>query len=35
MIDPGGVLLVVPTYMQLQLQFYWWGCQNKQLNLDI
>jgi hypothetical protein len=29
MIGPGGLLLVVPTYMQFQLQFYWWGCQNK------
>ncbi len=29
MIGPGGLLLLVPTYMQLQLQFYWWGCQKK------
>jgi hypothetical protein len=36
MIGPGGLLLVVPKYMQFQLQFYWWGCQKKkQLNLDI
>ncbi len=28
-VGPGGVLLVVPTYMQFQLQFYWWGCQKK------
>jgi len=21
--------IVVPTYMQIQLQFYWWGCQKK------
>ncbi len=34
MIGPGGLLLVVPTYLQFQLQFYWWGCQKKkQLNL--
>jgi len=25
MIGPGGLLLVVPMYMQFQ--FYWWGCQ--------
>jgi hypothetical protein len=36
MIGPGGLLVVVPTYIQFQLQFYWWGCQkNNQLNLDI
>jgi len=35
MTGPGGLLLVVPTYMQFQLQSYWRGCQNKQLNLDI
>jgi hypothetical protein len=29
MIGPGGLLLVVPTYMQFQLQFYWWGCHKK------
>jgi hypothetical protein len=29
MIGPGGLLLVVPTYMQFQLQFYWWGCQKQ------
>jgi hypothetical protein len=29
MIGLGGLLLVVPTYMQFQLQFYWWGCQKK------
>jgi len=28
-IGPGGLLLVVPTYMQFQLQFYRWGCQKK------
>jgi hypothetical protein len=33
MIGPGGLLLVVPTYMQLQLQFYWWGCQRKKAKL--
>jgi hypothetical protein len=33
MIGPGGLLLVFPTY--IQLQFYWWGCQKKQLDLDI
>jgi hypothetical protein len=25
MISPGGLLLVVPTYMQFEFQFYWWG----------
>jgi hypothetical protein len=36
MIGPGGLLLVVRTYMQFQLRFYWWGCPKKQqLNLDI
>jgi hypothetical protein len=35
MIDPGGLLLVVPTYMQFQLQFFWWGWPKKKLNLDI
>jgi len=35
MIGPGGFLLVVPTYMQFLLQFYWWGCQKKNLNFDI
>jgi hypothetical protein len=36
MIGPGGLLLVVPTYLQFQLQFYWWGCQKKsQLNLEL
>jgi hypothetical protein len=36
MIVPGGLLLIVPTYMQFRLQFYWWGCpQKNQLNLDI
>ncbi len=29
MIGPGGLLLVVPTYTQFQLQFNWWGGQNK------
>jgi hypothetical protein len=29
MIGPGGLLLVVPMYMQVRLQFYWWGCQKK------
>jgi hypothetical protein len=33
MIGPGGLLLVVPTYMQFELQFYFW--QKKKLNLDI
>jgi hypothetical protein len=33
MIGPGGFLLVVPTYMQFQLQFYWWGCQKKTAKL--
>jgi len=26
MIGPGGFFLVVPMYLQFQLQFYWWGC---------
>jgi hypothetical protein len=26
---PGGLLLVVPTYMQFWLRFYWWGCPKK------
>jgi hypothetical protein len=25
MIGPDGLLLLVPTYMQFQLQFYGWG----------
>jgi hypothetical protein len=33
MIGPGGLLLVVPTYMQFHLQFYWWGCQKKTAKL--
>jgi hypothetical protein len=33
LIGPGGLLLVVPTYMQFHLQFYWWGCPKKQLKL--
>jgi hypothetical protein len=35
MIGPDGLLLVVPTYLQFQLQFYGWGCQKNKLNLDI
>jgi hypothetical protein len=35
LIGLGGLLLVVPMYMQFQLQFYWWGRIKKQLNLDI
>ncbi len=31
MIGPGGLLLVVPTYMQFQ--FYWWSCQKKEAKL--
>jgi len=31
MIGTGGLLLVVPTYMQFQSQFYWWGCQKKKI----
>jgi hypothetical protein len=34
MIGPGGVPLVVPTYMQFQLLFYWWGCQKKSAQLN-
>jgi hypothetical protein len=30
MIGPGGLLLVVPMYMQFRLQFYWWGRQIKE-----
>ncbi len=26
MIGPGGLLLVIPTCLQFQFQFYWWGC---------
>ncbi len=33
MIGPGGLLLVVPTYMQFELQFYWWGCQKEKPKL--
>ncbi len=29
MIGRDGLLSAVPTYMQLQLQFYWWGCPKK------
>jgi hypothetical protein len=29
MIRPGGLQLVVLTYMQFQSQFYWWGCSKK------
>jgi hypothetical protein len=25
-IGPGGLLLVVPTYLQCPFQFYGWGC---------
>jgi len=32
-IGPGGLLLVVSTYMQFQFQFYWWGCQKKTAKL--
>jgi len=36
MIGLGGLVIIVPTYLQFQLQFYWWGCQKKQqLNLYI
>jgi hypothetical protein len=33
MIGPGGLLLVVPTYLQFQLQFYWWGCPKEKAKL--
>ncbi len=33
MIGPGGLLLVVPTYMQFELQFYWWGYQKEKPKL--
>ncbi len=33
MISPGGLLLVVPTYMQFEFQFYWWGCQKQRAKL--
>jgi hypothetical protein len=29
MIAPGGLLLVVPTYMQFRFQFYGWGYEKK------
>ncbi len=29
MIDPGGLLLVVPTYLLSQFQAYWWHCKTK------
>jgi hypothetical protein len=32
-IGPGCLPFVVPTEMQFQLQFYWWGCPKKGLNL--
>jgi hypothetical protein len=36
MIGPGGLLLVVPTYMQFQLQFIGGVAEKKKkLNLDI
>jgi hypothetical protein len=36
MIRPGGLLLVVPTYLQSQFQFYWWVAKKKtKLNLDV
>jgi len=33
MIAPGGLLLVVPTYMQFQSQFCRWGCHKKTAKL--
>ncbi len=33
MIGPDGLLLVVPTYLQFHLQFYWWGCQKTKAKL--
>jgi hypothetical protein len=36
MIRPGGLLLVVPTYLQFPVQFYGWGLEkSKQLNLEV
>jgi hypothetical protein len=36
MIRPGGLLLVVPTYLQSLFHFYWWGCKKvNSLNLDV
>jgi hypothetical protein len=35
MIGPSGLLLVVPTYLQVQLQFIGGVAKKKQLNLDI
>jgi hypothetical protein len=29
MIGPGGLLLVVPTYLQSRFQFYWWVAKKK------
>ncbi len=33
MIGPGGLLIVVPTYMLVQLQIYLWGCQKRTVKL--
>jgi len=35
MIGPGGLLLVVPTYMPFQSQFIGGVAKEKQLNLNI
>ncbi len=36
MIGTGGLLVVVPTYLQSPFQFYGWGWRkSKQLNLDV
>jgi hypothetical protein len=36
MIGPGGLLLVVPTYLQSQFQASVWNCKKrKYLNLDV
>jgi len=36
MSGPGGLLLVVSTYVQSQFQFYGWGCKKvNKLNLDV
>jgi hypothetical protein len=33
MIGPGGLLLVVPIYLQFQFQFYWWVAKKKKTKL--
>jgi len=36
MIAPGGLLLILPTFLQSLFQFYGWGCKKvNNLNLDV